>query len=283
MGGIKHILKDIKIEHTLFALPFAVMSAFIAAEGMPETKMLALLIIALFFARSAAMAFNRIADAKYDSTNPRTMARPLASGLVGKGYYTVFVIGSSAGFILTAWLINTLAFLLSPAALAVIFFYSLTKRFTPFSHFFLGLALSLAPVGAWIAVTGSISHEALILGLAVVFWLVGLDIIYSCQDIEHDTASGLKSIPSKFGVKTALYISSLAHGAMIVFLMLLYMTSQTLGPWFVAGTLLTAGLLWYEHMIVKPGDLKKVNVAFFNLNGMISVGLMVFVIVDTVV
>jgi len=165
----------------------------------------------------------------------------------------------------------------------IIFFYSFTKRFTPYSHFFLGLALSLSPIGAWVAIKGEFSMESLLLGGAVIFWLVGLDIIYSCQDVEHDKEEGLNSIPLHFGIKSALTISSAAHFVMITFLVLLYMVSDGLGAVYVLGVFLTAALLWYQHYIVSPDDLKRVNIAFFNVNGIISVGLMVFVIADTLV
>jgi len=277
------ILRDIKIEHTLFAMPFALMSAFLAAGGIPPGREILLLIVAVVFARSAAMAFNRIADAGFDSSNPRTYGRPLASGQAGRAVYILFVAGASAGFIFSAWLLNPLAFLLSPVALGVIFFYSFTKRFTVWSHFFLGLALSLAPIGGWVAVKGEIGPESVALGLAVLFWLVGLDIIYSCQDIEHDRQAGLFSIPSGFGVERALRLSSLSHVVMICFLAIVWFLSPYLGVVYLVGLALTAAFLWYEHAIVGPDDLKKVNVAFFNLNGIISVGLMLFVIADTLV
>jgi len=281
MKSLPLILRDIRIEHTLFALPFAVMSAFIAAGGMPEIRMLALIVIALFFARSAAMAFNRLADARFDATNPRTAKRPLASKKAGSVSYIAFIIVSSAAFCITAWYINRLAFMLSPAALGVVFLYSYTKRFTPYSHFFLGFALSLAPIGAWVAVRGEITAVPLLLGTAVLFWLVGLDIIYSCQDIEHDKSARLYSIPSRFGIERALRISYAAHIFMVIFLLLSTVFAPQLGAVYLAGVILTAALLWYEHSLVKPDDLTKVNEAFFNVNGVISVGLMIFTVTDT--
>ena len=281
MKSLPLILRDIRIEHTLFALPFAVMSAFIAAGGMPETRMLALIIIALVFARSAAMAFNRLADARFDAANPRTAKRALASKKVGAISYIVFIIVSSAAFCLTAWYINPLAFMLSPAALGIIFLYSYTKRFTAYSHFFLGFALSLAPIGAWVAVKGEITAVPLLLGTAVIFWLVGLDIIYSCQDVDHDKSARLYSIPSRFGIERALQVSYIAHIFMIIFLLLSSLFAPQLGKVYIAGVILTAALLWYEHSLVKPNDLTKVNEAFFNVNGVISVGLMIFTVTDT--
>lgn len=274
------ILKDIRIEHTLFAMPFAVMGAFIAAGGMPAPRLMGFILAAMVFARSAAMAFNRLADARFDSGNPRTKDRPLASGRARRAAYIVFVVIMSALFIGACWYINSLAFYLSPVALAVVFFYSFTKRFTPYSHLFLGIALALAPVGAWIAVTAAVGLPPLLLGAAVVFWLLGLDIIYSCQDVEHDRALGLFSIPSRFGVARGLRLAAGAHAAMILFLVALWYAAGTLGWIYLAGVGCTAALLWYEHRLVRPDDLRNVNVAFFNVNGMISVGLMVFTLVD---
>ena len=274
------ILKDIKVEHTLFAMPFAVMGAFIAAGGMPAPRLLGLILAAMVFARSAAMAFNRLTDARFDSGNPRTKNRPLASGRARRAAYVVFVIATSALFMTACRFINPLAFYLSPVALAVIFFYSFTKRFTPYSHLFLGVALALAPVGAWIAVTAAVALPPLLLGAAVVFWLLGLDIIYSCQDVEHDRANGLFSIPSRYGVARGLRLAAGAHAVMILFLVALWCAAGTLGWIYLAGVACTAGLLWYEHRLVRPDDLRNVNVAFFNVNGMISVGLMVFTLAD---
>ncbi len=274
------ILKDIRIEHTLFAMPFAVMSAFIASGGLPAGREIMLLLLALVFARSAAMAFNRLVDAKFDMTNPRTEGRPLASGKAGVKSYLIFVVVMSVCFIVTAKSLNELAYFLSPLALLIVFFYSLTKRFTAYSHFFLGFALALSPVGAWVAITGEIGTESLLLGLAVIFWLAGLDIIYSCQDVAHDKELGLYSIPSRFGVKKALFYSSLSHLVMVAFLIFLFGITPRLGPIFLLGLAFTSAFLWYEHSLVKPNDLRKVNSAFFNVNGIISVGLMVFVIAD---
>ncbi len=183
-------------------------------------------------------------------------------------------------FVIACRVINPLAFYLSPVALAVVFFYSFTKRFTPYSHLFLGIALALAPVGAWIAVTASVAAAPLLLGGAVVFWLLGLDIIYSCQDVEHDRAHGLFSIPSRFGVARGLRFAAGAHVAMILFLVALWYAAGTLGWIYLAGVAGTAALLWYEHRLVRPDDLRNVNVAFFNVNGMISIGLMVFTLAD---
>ena len=276
------IFSDIKIQHTVFALPFAVMSAFLAAGGMPEIKKLLWIIVCMLGARSAAMAFNRIVDARFDKENPRTRDRALPSGKINVGNYAVFLVASSALFIFSAWMLNSLAFYLSPVALAIVFFYSLTKRFTAFSHFWLGLAISIAPVGAWVAIREEISFTSLLLGAAVIFWLIGFDILYACMDIEADRANRLHSIPERFGIETALKMAFASHAVMVVFLLVLLEPTVLLGWVYLAGVALVAGLLVYEHSLIKKDDLSKVNMAFFNVNGIISIGLMAFVIVDCV-
>ena len=276
------IFSDIKIQHTVFALPFAVRSAFLAAEGFPETEKLVWIIVCMVGARSAAMAFNRIVDARFDKENPRTQDRALPSGKINVGNYAVFLVASSALFVFSAWMLNSLAFYLSPVALAIVFFYSLTKRFTAFSHFWLGLAISIAPVGAWVAIREEISFTSLLLGAAVIFWLIGFDILYACMDIEADRANRLHSIPERFGIETALKMAFASHAVMVVFLLALLEPTVLLGWVYLAGVALVAGLLVYEHSLIKKDDLSKVNMAFFNVNGIISIGLMAFVIVDCV-
>ena len=276
------ILSDIKIEHTVFALPFALMSAFLAAGGVPEMGKLVWIMVCMVGARSAAMAFNRIVDARYDAMNPRTRERAIPSGQVSVSSYWAFLILSSVLFIFSAWMLNKLAFYLSPVALTIVFFYSLTKRFTAFSHFWLGLAISIAPVGAWVAIREEISFISLLLGGAVIFWLIGFDILYSCMDVEADRANRLHSIPERFGVERALKLALASHVLMMLFLLLLLEPSVLLGPLYLAGVLLAACLLVYEHSLVKKDDLSKVNMAFFNVNGVISIGLMLFVIIDCI-
>lgn len=273
------ILEDIKIQHTVFAMPFAVMSAFIAAHGAPPLGVLGLIVVAMVFARSSAMAFNRLVDASFDEKNPRTKGRAIPAGMASRGQYVFFIVAASAGFILACSQINRLSLILSPVALLIVFFYSYTKRFTAYSHFFLGLSLSLAPLGAWVAVREEISAASLVLGGAVVFWLAGLDAIYSLQDVEFDKAHGLNSIPQRFGVRLALILSAVFHAVMVALLFILPLISPL--SWiYGVGVSLTAGLLIYEHWLVRPDDLSKVNVAFFNVNGVISVGLMAFTIAD---
>ncbi len=276
---LKVIFADIKIQHTIFALPFAIMSAFLAAEGLPDWDKLGWIIVCMFFARNSAMAFNRLVDARIDSRNPRTEGRALPAGKTGTPQYIIFLVVSAAIFVWASGRLNHLALLLSPLALAIVFFYSLTKRFTPYSHFFLGLALSVAPVGAWVAIREEISIISLVLGTAVVFWLIGFDIIYSCLDYESDKKNNLFSIPQSYGVDRALSIALMSHGLMIIFLLIL-LVHPGLEMGYLIGVLVVGGLLWYEHSLVSSKDLSKVNLAFFNVNGIISVLLMSVVIVD---
>ena len=276
---IKIIFTDIKIAHTVFARPFAVMSAFLAAKGMPDFDKLTWILIAMFTARNGAMAFNRITDTKIDRLNPRTKDRALPAGKSTAKQYWVFLIISSLVFLLSAYMLNSLAFALSPVALGIVFGYSFAKRFTSLSHLWLGVAISIAPVGAWVAIREEISIEPLVLGAAVVFWLVGFDIIYSCMDVDSDKVNNLHSIPQKFGVKTALKIAFASHLIMILLLSLLLFIPVLSWVYF-SGVILTAGLLFYEHSLVLEDDLSLVNVAFFNINGIISVLLMFFVILD---
>ena len=280
LAKLSAIFTDIKIQHTVFALPFAVMSAFIASGGLPETEKLAWIVVCMLGARSAAMAFNRIIDARFDAKNPRTQGRALPSGRVDKNSYWLFLIVFSLVFIFSAGMLNQLALYLSPLALIIIFFYSLTKRFTLYSHFWLGLAISIAPVGAWVAIREEISFVSLLLGTAVVFWLVGFDILYSCMDVKFDRENNLKSIPQRFGVENALRIAFASHVLMILFLVVLLQFVAELGILYSVGVFIVAGLLIYEHSLVRPDDLSKINIAFFNMNGIISIGLMVFVIAD---
>ncbi len=278
---LKTILEDIKIQHTVFALPFALMSAFIASNGVPSSDKLLWILLAMVGARSSAMSFNRIADVDYDRENQRTKERALPKGRIRKSHYIIFLLISAILFVFSCMMLNRLALILSPAALLIVCFYSYTKRFTIFSHFFLGLSLSLAPIGAWVAIREEISIVSVVLGLAVIFWLAGLDIIYSCQDIEFDKSHGLFSFPAKLGIGRALRLSALFHFIMILLLFSLIFL-ENLGLFFIIGVVLIAGLLLYEHSIVRPDDLSRVNVAFFDVNGIISIGLMLMTILDII-
>jgi len=277
----KIILEDIKIQHTIFALPFALMSAFIASNGVPPLDKLLWILLAMVGARSLAMSFNRIADVDYDGENPRTKERALPKGRIRKSHYIIFLLLSAILFMFSCMMLNRLALILSPVALLIVCFYSYTKRFTIFSHFFLGLSLSLAPIGAWVAIREEVSMVSIVLGLAVIFWLAGLDIIYSCQDVEFDKSHGLFSFPAKLGIERALRLAAIFHVIMTLFLFSLFFIGN-LGLLYLGGIILIAGLLYYEHSIVRPDDLSKVNVAFFNVNGIISIGLMLMTILDII-
>ena len=279
---IKIILEMIKFEHTIFALPFAFTGALLALGGLPSVRQVFWIVIAMVGARSAAMGFNRWADRSIDAGNPRTRTRALPAGLVTSGQVLLFIIVSSAVLVLAAAMLNPLAFALSPVALAVVFFYSYTKRFTFLSHAFLGLAISGAPLGAWIAVSGRFEFPALVLGLAVLFWLLGFDILYALQDMEFDRTAGLHSIPQRFGVRTSLRISRAAHGVTMVLLLWIYHLLPV-GPLYLAGVVVALGLILYEHSLVRENDLSKLNIAFFNMNGYISVTIFIFTLLDVLV
>ncbi len=279
---VRIILEMIKFEHTVFALPFAFTGAVLAAEGLPSWKTLLWITVAMVGARSAAMGFNRWVDREYDAANPRTSVRALPKGLVTPVQVILFTLLSSAVLVFAAFMLNPLAFILSPIALAVVFFYSYTKRFTFLSHVFLGLAISLAPVGAWIAVAGRIELPALVLGAAVLFWLTGFDVLYALQDMEFDRTAGLRSIPQRFGIRRSLWISRAAHGVTVIALIILYFM-RALGWLYLAGIGIAFGLLVYEHRLVKEDDLSKLDMAFFNMNGFISVAVFVFTLLDALV
>ena len=271
---IRLTLEMIKFEHSVFALPFALTGALLAVregvEGVNLWRQFAWIVVAMVGARSAAMAFNRLIDAEIDSRNPRTKSRHIPAGLLSTGFSWGFVAASSLLFILAAYELNTLCFRLAPVALAIIFTYSFTKRFTSFSHLVLGFALGIAPAAAWIAMRGSLDLRILWLTAAVTFWTAGFDIIYSCQDYEFDTDAGLFSLPRRLGVAGALLVSRLLHAAMLVCLLAL-VYSLRLGALSLVGIAVVAALLIYEQSLVKPDDLSRVNAAFFTMNGYVSV------------
>jgi 4-hydroxybenzoate polyprenyltransferase len=272
MQKLLTILRAIKIEHSLFALPFALLSAMFASHGHPPIGKLLWIVVAMVSARSAAMAFNRIVDAKFDASNPRTAERDLPRGRISRTGFAVFMLAAIAVFILSAALLNRMALCLSPVALVVLLGYSYTKRFTMLTHFVLGLALGMAPAGAWIGITGRLEEFPGWLCLAVLLWTAGFDIIYSCMDRDFDVSAGLHSIPGTFGIRPALAISAVLHFGMLAVLGALVWRFR-LAPWFAAGCALTAILLVYEHAIVKATDLKRVNDAFFVVNAVVSVTL----------
>lgn len=273
------LLELIKFPHTIFSVPFAVMSAFLAAGGMPALRPLLLILGALVMARSCAMGFNRLADFRYDATNPRTRKWTVLQTELGRSTLWVFTLACVLGFVVFAASLNRLTLYLSPVALAVVLLYSYTKRLSSFSHFILGLALALAPLGAWVAIRASFDVAPCLLAAAVLLWTAGFDIIYSCQDVEHDIRMGLHSIPKTLGIKNALRVSLLLHVIMVALLLLLTRYT-TLGSVYLLGVCVTAVLLFYEHSLVKPDDLSRVDVAFFTVNGFISLALMVFTLID---
>lgn len=273
------ILDDIKFQHTLFALPFALMSSFLASRGLPPLDKLGWILLAMVGARSAAMSFNRMADARYDRLNPRTQGWALPTGRISLRQYLVFWLAAVLVFLYACYRLNPLALTLSPVALGVLFFYSLTKRFTAFSHFFLGASLGIAPIGAWVAIREEISLESLILGAAVTLWTAGFDLIYACQDIDFDRQQGLFSWPARHGIAGALWLSRFLHLGMVGLLLSLVWLSA-LRQFYPAGVLLVAALLIYEHSLVKPSDLSRVNRAFFTVNGAVSLLLFGFTAID---
>ncbi len=269
----------IKWEHSIFALPFALCGAMLAAGGLPAGRQLAWIVVAMVAARSAAMAFNRLADARLDAQNPRTSARALPAGQVSRAFVAVFVVVACAVLVLAAAKLNRLALYLSPVALAVLLLYSYTKRFTRWSHLVLGFALGIAPAAAWIAIRGSLDPRILILTAAVTLWVAGFDVLYACQDYDFDRQAGLHSIPRYVGIPRALLVARLLHALMLGLLVLLVALFQ-LGWLAVAGVAVVALLLVYEHSLVRPDDLSKLNAAFFTMNGVISVVFFLFVASD---
>jgi 4-hydroxybenzoate polyprenyltransferase len=269
----------IKWEHSIFALPFALCGAVLAASGLPTPHQLLWIVVAMLAARSAAMAFNRLADAAIDAANPRTSSRALPAGHLSAAFVTTFIVVSCAIFILAAAQLNRLSLWLSPVALVVLLLYSYTKRFTRWSHLVLGFALGIAPAAAWIAVRGSLDPRILILTAAVTFWVAGFDILYACQDFEFDRHAGLHSIPRHLGIRRALWIARVFHLIMLLLLIAL-LPAFALGKFAVAGIVAVALLLAYEHSLVSPRDLSKLNAAFFTMNGVISVVFAAFVTAD---
>jgi 4-hydroxybenzoate polyprenyltransferase len=280
LRSLKITLEMIKIEHTLFALPFAFLGAVLAARGLPAWNQILWIVLAMVGARSAAMAFNRLVDREFDAANPRTKSRAIPAGLLSAQFVAIFTIVSAALFFLAAYMLNRLTLILSPVALISVLSYSYTKRFTSLSHIVLGWCLSIAPTGAWIAVRGAIDSPApLLLSLAVMLWTAGFDIIYACQDREFDVRSGLRSIPQRYGVARALWISRALHLTMFAALIWIYFLTGL--HWIgLAGIIATAALLLYQHRLVRPDDLSRLNVAFFTTNAYVSVILFVTIASD---
>lgn len=282
------LLGMIKFSHTLFALPFAIFGAALAARGPDgwhgRPRDWLGIVLCMATARSAAMAFNRLADRRIDALNPRTAARHLPSGRLSARAAALFWLACSAGFVASTLLFlpNRWPILLAPPVLAWVCGYSYAKRFTSLSHVWLGAALMLAPVAAWVALRGDLQRPPIFLGLAVLFWVTGFDVIYACQDVEFDRAHGLHSIPQRIGVRNALRLAALSHSVMVAFLVALGV-SAPLGRVYFAGVAGIAVLLVYEHSIVRPDDLSRVNLAFFQMNILISLGLMAFGLADLLI
>ena len=272
-------LEMIKWEHSVFALPFALTGSVLAAGGWPSWRVLGLIVLCMVAARSAAMAFNRLVDAKLDAANPRTAMRALPAGTLSSGFVAGFVIVSALVFLLSAALLNRLTLELAPFALAVVLLYSYMKRLTRWSHVVLGLALGIAPSAAWIAVRGSLDPRILVLTIAVLLWVGGFDVLYACQDFEHDRAVGLNSVPQAFGVAPAFWIARAMHLGMLLMLCWLIVLFG-LGKVAMLGVGIVAILLLYEHSIISPRDMRRMNAAFFTLNGVISVLFFAFVAAD---
>jgi 4-hydroxybenzoate polyprenyltransferase len=276
---IQIVLEMIKFEHSVFALPFALTGALLAARasqnGWPSLRQIAWIVVAMVAARSAAMTINRIVDLRYDRENPRTSKRALATGDLSVSFAWVFTIAAVVLFFAAAWQLNRLALELAPVALAILFFYSFTKRFTNWSHLFLGFALGISPAAAWIAVTGGLDLRMLILCAAVTLWVGGFDVLYACQDVDYDRRAGLFSVPKRFGIARALLIARAMHVGVVV--LLAWLAASFVLPWPAwLGIAVVAVLLAYEHSLVKADDLSKLDAAFFAVNGYISLLFLLF-------
>jgi len=278
---IRTVLEMIKFEHSVFALPFALTGALLAARygvapgGWPSARQIGWIIVAMVGARSAAMTMNRIADLQYDRLNPRTAARPLVTGALTLRFAWLFTLLAAALLVVAAWQLNPLALELSPVALAALFFYSYTKRFTTWSHLVLGCCLGMSPAAAWIAIAGRLDWRMLILCAAVTLWVAGFDVLYACQDIEFDRTAGLYSIPKKFGIARGLWIARAMHVVMVG--LLAWLAASFALPWLAwAGIAVVAALLGYEHSLVRANDLSRINAAFFTVNGYISLLFLLF-------
>lgn len=272
-------LRMIKISHSVFALPFAFTGAILAASGIPTLQQIFWILTAMIGARSGAMGLNRIIDRDIDKLNPRTKGREIPSGKIRVFDAVLFTFISFAILVFAAYQLNPLCLKLSPVAIAILFLYSYTKRFTWMSHFFLGLAISGAPLGAWIAVSGTFDLEIIPLCIGIIFWLAGFDVLYALQDIDFDKKHGLYSIPRRFGIEKSLIMSRLFHSVTILMLIATGLIFH-LGFAYWIGILLVTGLLIYEHSLIKPDDISKLDMAFFNMNGYISITVFIFTLMS---
>jgi 4-hydroxybenzoate polyprenyltransferase len=277
---IRTFLEMVKFSHTIFALPFALMAALLAANGMPSLWKIFWIIIAMAGARTGAMGANRLLDAKFDARNPRTQDRALPAGLIETRHAICLTLASYMIFIFAAAMLNSFCLHLAPYIIMLLTAYSVAKRYTTYTHYLLGLCLGLAPVGAWIAVTGSLAFTPLVLGFAVGCWVSGFDLLYSLQDIEFDQAEGLYSIPATIGIEATLALARKLHLGMLGALFIVYIFSSSLGWLFLVALLIVAALLHYEHELLSPNDLSKIDTSFFTINGYISITIFVIAALD---
>ena len=282
---IRALLEMIKFSHTIFAFPFALLGvvlASLASGELPGVGAIFWICVAMVGARSGAMGLNRLIDAKIDADNPRTAERHIPAGKVSLAEAWLFILVSLASFLFAAWMLNPLCFMLAPVAIGLFVLYAYCKRFSHYAHIVLGVCLAAAPIGAYIALRGSLSWPVVALALAVLFWVAGFDIFYALQDFEFDVERGLHSIPSRLGLEKSFLLVRIFHGLMLLFL-LLVLPGSGLGWIYFGGVLVVAALLLYEHSLVKPDDLSRLDAAFFNMNGYISVTIFVFALVDALV
>lgn len=272
-------MEMIKFSHTIFALPFALTGALLAAGGLPSLYQTLWIILAMVGARTAAMAMNRLIDAGIDARNPRTAGRAIPAGLISRGLTLFFIVAAVALMMFAAQMLNPLCLKLSPIALFFLLLYSYCKRFTALAHVVLGICLAAAPIGAWIAIRGTIDAPAFVLGGVVLFWVAGFDILYALQDLEFDRSAGLHSIPVALGVKGSLWVARIFHAIMIALLFTLF-TLMHLGIFFLVGICVVLAMLLYEHWLLKDGNLDKLDAAFFNMNGYISIAIVLFTAAD---
>lgn len=282
---ISALLEMIKFSHTIFAFPFAlfgVVLASLAGNELPGVGQVFWICVAMVGARSGAMGLNRLIDAQIDAENPRTAARHIPAGKVLRSEAWLFILVSLSIFLFAAWMLNPLCLMLAPVAIGLFVLYAYCKRFSHYAHIVLGVCLASAPIGAYIALRGRLDWPVVALALAVLFWVAGFDIFYALQDFEFDVERGLHSVPSRLGLGKSFLLVRIFHGLMLLFL-LLVLPGSGLGWIYFAGVLVVAGLLLYEHSLVKPDDLTKLDAAFFNMNGYISVTIFVFALADALV
>ncbi|MCA1928025.1 MAG: putative 4-hydroxybenzoate polyprenyltransferase [Calditerrivibrio sp.] len=279
MEKLKNFLRMIKFEHSIFALPFAFTGAFIAADGVPSVKDIFWIVVAMVGARSGAMGLNRLIDAEIDRENPRTASREIPAGKISKREAIFYIIISFAIYEFATYSLNKLSFILSPIPILIFILYSYTKRFTALCHVVLGIALGLAPIGAYVAILGRVDLPIVVLGMGVLFWVAGFDIIYAIQDIDYDRNKGLFSIPRFLGVNGSLYAARFFH--IVAFIMFLSVkVLQPLGLFYLLGVVGSGFFMIYEHYIIRGADLKKLDIAFFNINAYISIVIFIFTMLD---